>query len=249
MTSLVIANWKMNLTPRESQALAAQLVAKLGKTPVAVAIAPSYPSLAPVRTALEGSPIQLAAQNVFWEDKGAYTGAVSPRDLQELGCRYGLVGHSERRHVFGEKNEETAKKCAALERQRMIPVLCVGETERERDRGETEAVIRVQVEQGLALIRPGADVVIAYEPVWAIGSGRTAKPADAQAVHAVIRQVLDRLGRTNAGIRILYGGSVTAENAHNLIEQPDISGFLVGGASLNAAEFTKIIEIAAKVRQ
>ncbi len=274
--SLVIANWKMNLTPRESAALASEFLTGWGgpflsapplsprsrggemhsekglpiPSETLVAIAPAFTALESVNRALVGSPILLAAQDVFWEEKGAYTGAVSVRDLKELGCQWVLVGHSERRHVFGDSSAVVGQKAKAVLSSALRPVLCVGETLAERKAGRTEAVVLEQLSVALQALssfeneKIAQALVVAYEPVWAIGTGVTAKPEDAEAVHRVLRAALKgRLGEFGGDIPILYGGSVSPDNAGDLMRSGDIQGLLVGGASLKAKSLLKIVEI------
>jgi triosephosphate isomerase (TIM) len=242
---LVAGNWKMQKTVREAQELVRELRRLLSVVrEVEIAIAPPYTALWPVGRALEDSNIALAGQDLFWEDQGAFTGAVSGTMLAEAGCRYALVGHSERRQLFGETLESSKKRVAAAFKHRLIPILCVGETLAEREANKTMQVVGEQLDAGLA----GASaeelqrIVIAYEPVWAIGTGKVATPAQAQEVHAFIRERLRSRGA--AGVRVLYGGSVKPENAAELMKQPDIDGALVGGASLDAAQFAAIVKAA-----
>ncbi|MFW6086609.1 MAG: triose-phosphate isomerase [Myxococcota bacterium] len=242
---LVAGNWKLHNTVGDSIALVRDLRAQLGtELPCDVAVAPVFTALAPVGEALEGSGVELAAQDVHWEDEGAFTGEVSPPLLADVGCTLCIVGHSERRHVFGETDEAVRKKVAALLKHRLTPILCVGETLEEREAGHTKDVVLGQLDEALAGVSAdGArTLVIAYEPVWAIGTGRTAKPADAQEVHGAIRRRLGELFSRDlaAGVRVLYGGSVKPANAAELLSQPDIDGALVGGASLDADAFVSI---------
>jgi triosephosphate isomerase len=212
---------------------------------VDVAIAPPFTALDRVGRRLAGSRVALAAQNVNAAEEGAYTGEVAPRMLEDLGCRYGIVGHSERRSLYGEGDAVVARKAAALLAHAIRPIVCVGETLAEREAGRTEDVVGAQLEGSLAGVpaERSADVVIAYEPVWAIGTGRTATPQTAQAVHAFIRARLSaRFGAGAAArIRIQYGGSVKPDNVDALMAQPDIDGALVGGASLDPEAFARIV--------
>jgi triosephosphate isomerase len=214
-----------------------------------VLVAPSFPSLGPVADCLQGSRVLLAGQNLYWEDKGAFTGEVSGPMLTAAGCTHVIVGHSERRQLFGDSDEWVARKVSAALRNRLTPIMCVGETLREREASETWAVIDRQVRAGLYGLDAGsiARVIVAYEPVWAIGTGKVATPEQAQEVHASIRALLDELAgpAVAAGIRILYGGSVKPDNVDALMRQPDLDGALVGGASLNAADFTRIVRFVA----
>jgi triosephosphate isomerase len=247
--SLVAGNWKLHNTVAESTALARELKAKLaGARDVEVAVAPVFTALAAVRHALEGTSIHLAGQNVHWEDKGAFTGEVSAPLLRDVGCSMCIVGHSERRQYFGETDAGVNKKTRALLSHGLVPIVCVGETLAERETGRTTDVVLGQLDGGLAglSVPDAAKLVVAYEPVWAIGTGRTASPGDAQEVHAAIRaRVAERFDAAVAGgMRILYGGSVKPENAADLMSQPDIDGALVGGASLSPASFVPIVQAA-----
>ena len=241
----------MNLTPLEGRALVAALRAELDPHAASlnrereVLLAPPFLTIPAVSQALAGSSIMLGAQNVYFESKGAFTGEVSASMLQAFGVTHVIIGHSERRHVFRETDELVAKRLAGVIANRMTPILCVGETLAERDRGDTLRVVLGQLQSGLAEVTPekSAHLVIAYEPVWAIGTGRNATPQQAQEVHAAIRIALrDHFGNEKGDqIRILYGGSVTADNIDSLIAQPDIDGALVGGASLKADSFARIV--------
>ncbi len=245
---LICANWKMNHTASEATRFLQDFVSRMAAHPgalderVEIAIAPAHPVLDRLGRGLEGSGIQLAAQNLHAEESGAFTGEVSLSMLVDLGCRYALIGHSERRALFGEKNPEIAAKALRLQGSPVRPILCVGETLEERDRGATLDVVGQQLSSVLEVADGlGDELVVAYEPVWAIGTGRTATPETAQEVHAAIRKALsDRLGRAGDRIRILYGGSVNPSNAGELLSQPDIDGALVGGASLDPEAFARI---------
>jgi len=242
----ITGNWKMNKTVREALDLVRQLkVAISGTEGVEVAIAPPFTALYAVHKELEGSSIRLAAQNLFWEEKGAYTGEVSPLMLKEVGCQYVIIGHSERRQFFGEMDETVNRKIRAALIQGLNPIFCIGETLKEREGGKTFSVIERQVEGGLKDLseKQMKTLVIAYEPVWAIGTGKTATPQQAEEIHQFIREKMGKLySRESAGrIRIQYGGSVTPENIQGLMSQEDIDGALVGGASLKSETFLKIV--------
>jgi len=245
---LVIGNWKMNGGRQANAQLLADLkpgVAALDG--VEVALCPPYPYLAQVAELLAGSTLKLGAQSLSRFDQGAHTGEVSAQMLREFGCQYVLVGHSERRSLYGEDDRLVAEKFAAALRAGLLPVLCVGESLAQRRNGETEAIISVQIRALLDLIgiQGLTSGVIAYEPVWAIGSGETATPAQAQAVHAHIRDLLaEQEPALAAATPIIYGGSVKADNAGALFAQADIDGGLIGGASLDAAAFTAICRAA-----
>jgi triosephosphate isomerase len=246
LTKLVAGNWKMHMTLAEARALAQEIVRGVGRESRAeVVLAPPYTALAAVAGELANTPVKLAAQDTFWEEKGAFTGAISPVMLADVGCHYVIIGHSERRQHFGETDDTVNRKVKAVLSAGLIPMMCVGETLAEREAGRTFTVVETQVRQGLAGF-PASErqrLVIAYEPVWAIGTGKTATPQQAQEVHHLIRGLLPEVLGIPA-IRILYGGSVTPENAQILMSEPDIDGALVGGASLKAASFLPIIAAA-----
>lgn len=247
-TPLIAGNWKMHRGVDDSVALARAVLHRLDRnTSVEVLIAPVFTALYPVHEALgENARVKLGAQDVFWEDEGAFTGEVSAPLLKDVGCEYVIVGHSERRQHFGETDDMVRRKVGAVLSHGLSVIVCVGETLEEREAGRTEAVVLNQLDVAVRGLNTLARMVIAYEPVWAIGTGRTAKPDDAQAVHAAIRRRLaSRFGEAEAqAIRILYGGSVKPGNAAELLAQPDIDGALVGGASLDADSFLAIIEAA-----
>ena len=233
----IAGNWKMNKTVAEALALV--------RDQVEIAVAPPFTALHPVAKAVEGSNIKLAAQNCHWEAKGAFTGEIAPEMAKEVGCAYVIVGHSERRQFFGETDETVNRRVKAVFKAGIKPIMCVGETLAERDAGKTLSVVERQVNGGLAGLsgEEAKSIVVAYEPVWAIGTGKVATTAQAQEVHASIRKLLaSAFGPAiAAGIRIQYGGSVKPDNAAELLAQPDIDGALVGGASLKADDFAKII--------
>jgi triosephosphate isomerase len=244
-TPLVIGNWKMHGTLGEARPLAAAVRDAL-KRPrgVEVAVCPPFTALAAVGEILAGSPIRLGAQNCHWEASGAHTGEIAPPMLVELGCRYLLAGHSERRRDMGESDAQINRKVQAALAHGLTPVLCVGETADERRQGLTFTTVEGQLRAGLAAMTPEAiaGVVLAYEPVWAIGTGVNATPAQAAEVHVYLRGLLSELASkdTAGSVRILYGGSVKADNAEALAAESEIDGALVGGASLNAAGFAQI---------
>ncbi len=244
-TPLVCGNWKLFKTIAESLALATEVKNAVAPVrDVEVAIAPVFTALHPVGKKLEGSAVALCAQDSFWEDQGAFTGEVSAKLLKDVGCAYVIVGHSERRQLFGELDAAVNLKAKAILKHGMSPIVCVGETDKERDAGETFGRVASQLDGGLDGIpaSEAARVVIAYEPVWAIGTGRTATPAQAEEVHAFIRgKLTERWGDVAEQVRIQYGGSVKPDNARLLLEQPNIDGALVGGASLKADDFLRIV--------
>ena len=250
-TPLVMGNWKMHGTLAEARTLATAIRDGL-KRPrgVEVVVCPPFTALAAVGEILAGSPIRLGAQNCHWEASGAYTGEVSPAMLAELGCRYVLVGHSERRRELGETDQRISLKVQAALAHGLTPVLCVGETADERRQGLTFTTVEGQLRAGRAGMMPDAvgKIVLAYEPVWAIGTGVNATPAQAAEVHGYLRGLLSELTskETAQTIRILYGGSVKADNADALAPEPEIDGALVGGASLNAPGFIAIVRKTAR---
>jgi len=246
-TPLIAGNWKMYGTRSEAVALAETLAKNVGRPRGReVVVAPPFTALDVVARALDGTGIKLAAQNCHWEPQGAYTGEVSVAMLRETGCVFVIVGHSERRQLFGDTNETVNRRARAVLAAGLVPIVCVGETLEEREAEATGAVVARQVDTAFADVRPEqvATCVVAYEPVWAIGTGRTATPAQAQEVHdAIRRQIGTRTSSATADrIRILYGGSVKPENVDALMAEPDIDGALVGGASLDAVAFTRIVQ-------
>ncbi len=239
----------MNLNAAEGAELAAEVAALSGQqNSVGVAVCPPFPALASVAKAIEGSSISLGAQNMHYEASGAYTGEVSAEMLRHHFCSYVILGHSERREYFAEDDALINRKVKAALAANLRPILCVGETLAQREADETIAVVKQQVEGGLAGVSKDAieQVVIAYEPVWAIGTGKTATPEMAQAVHAAIRSIVAGLydAGSAAKVRILYGGSMKPENAAELLAQADIDGGLIGGASLKASAFHEIVTAA-----
>ena len=246
--SLIVGNWKMYKTVAEALELATAVKNAVAPTVhsrrVEVVVVPPATALHAVGQRLEGSQVGLGAQTCFWEPQGAFTGEVSPLMLADLGCRYVLVGHSERRHHFGETDAAVNLKAKAVLKAGMCPIVCVGETEKERDAGEMKNRIFGQLAEGLFGFTPDMleKIVVAYEPVWAIGTGRVATTEQAQEVHDFIRQYLhSQLGEVAKALRILYGGSVKPNNIAGLMAQPDVDGALVGGASLKAEEFLQIV--------
>jgi triosephosphate isomerase len=235
---LVAGNWKMHGSRAFSSALLDALIAGLGReSSVEVAVCPPFPYLQQASERLNGTPIALGAQNVSEHAQGAYTGEVSAAMLTDVGCRYVIVGHSERRQLYGERDAQVAAKFAAAQATGITPILCVGETLDEREAGRTEEVVERQLDAILKQAKFG-NAVLAYEPVWAIGTGRNATPEQAQAVQAFLR------ARVFPETRILYGGSVKAGNAAAIFAMPDVDGGLIGGASLAAQEFIEIVRAA-----
>ena len=243
---IIAGNWKMNKTTAEARDLAtglAPLVA--GAKDREIVLAPAFTALQTVAGAIKGTNMSLAAQNLHWEEKGAYTGEISAEMLLDLGCKYVIIGHSERRQLFGETDETVNKKVRQALKKGLLPIMCVGETLAEREAGRLNEIINRQISGGLKDV--AADdmkkIVIAYEPVWAIGTGKTATPEQAQEVHALIRQKVKALysAEIAEGLRIQYGGSVTPDNVSALMAKPDIDGALVGGASLKAESFAALV--------
>ena len=248
----VAGNWKLNQDSRSSVELAkavAQGAAGTAGNEVDVAVIPPFVYLQSVVRAVSSTGVVVGAQDVYFESKGAFTGEISPGMLKDVGCIYVLCGHSERRHVFGETDELVGKKLTAAISGGLLPILCVGELLEERDGGQMEQVVARQLKAGLAGLSADkmSAVTMAYEPVWAIGTGRTATPQQAQEVHKLIRGLLAEMYDDNLAqeVRILYGGSVKSSNAAELMAEQDVDGLLVGGASLKADEFVNIIEAAA----
>lgn len=242
----IAGNWKMNTTVSEALALAKAVVEKAGKqTDVDVAVCPPYTNLAAVAEAIKGSTVKLGAQDVHWEEKGAFTGKISCSMLKAVGVTYAIIGHSEQRQFFGETDETVNKKTKAALAAGLLPIVCVGELLDERKAGKVETVLATQIKGGLVGISK-ADLLkctIAYEPVWAIGTGETATPAQANEAHAFVRTVLAEMYDADAAqtVRIQYGGSMKPGNARELLGQPDVDGGLIGGAALKADAFAGII--------
>ena len=247
MQPLVVGNWKMNGTLLESSKLAAAIVKGLRTmgNDVRVVLAPPHTALAKVYQVIYRSDVELAGQNCHWEEKGAFTGEVSPTMLRDAGCNYVILGHSERRHIFHETDHDVAVKVISALRNKLRLILCVGETTEERDKDRTARVITRQLRLALKGVAKSdiRNVEIAYEPVWAIGTGRNASPAQITQVHERIRRFLvTKYGRIpGKRVRILYGGSVNPTNAASLVVAAEVNGLLVGGASLTAADFLSVV--------
>ena len=243
---LIAGNWKLFKTLDESVVFVKDLKSLIqGVQDVEVVVAPVFTALASVASAAKGSAIKIAAQDCYWEEEGAFTGEVAPKLLKDAGCSHVIIGHSERRQYFGETDEAVNRKTVAALSAGLVVLLCVGETLTQRESGATFSVIEAQVRAGLGSILPESlsNVVIAYEPVWAIGTGKTASDDQAQEVHAFIRMLVAQLYSASCAdmLRILYGGSVKPENIKGLMEQSDIDGALVGGASLKPESFAGIV--------
>ena len=249
---IIAGNWKMNKTPSEAVALAEGLVKSVGsETACDVVVCPPFTALTTVAAIIKGSNISLGAQDMYWEVSGAFTGQISPTMLLDCGCKYVILGHSERRAYFAETNETVNKKVKAAHQHGLTPIMCVGETWEERQSGKTEAVISDMVINGLAGLTEEQllNTIIAYEPVWAIGAGKTpATSEQANAVHVFLRQLLaDKFGaKVSENVRIQYGGNMSEKNVEELLKIQDIDGGLIGGASLKVDSFTFLIQTAAK---
>lgn len=244
---LIAGNWKLAKTIDEAVTTVKDLKALVNDVKDReILVCPVFTSLKPVCDALKGSNIHVGAQDLFWEDKGAFTGEVSAPLIKDAGCSHVIIGHSERRQFFHETNEAVGKKTLAALKHGLTPVVCIGELLAERESGKTFAVNEKQIREGLGVIskEQAAKIVIAYEPVWAIGTGKVATPAQAEEVHIYIRKTVANMFGTDVaeGIRILYGGSVKPENVSELMSQKNIDGALVGGASLDAVSFSKIVK-------
>ncbi len=244
--SLMAGNWKMHTTAAEARSLAAAIAKKCPETADRdVLLAPPFTVLREVAEVLSRTDVILASQNVCWEEKGAFTGEISPVMLKDCGVSSAIIGHSERRHIFHEDNALINKRVLGALSFDLMAILCIGETEEERENNKTFAILEAQVRQGLQGVEPQQmeKVVIAYEPVWAIGTGKTATKEQAQEVHLSIRRLIEKIYEKNIAdrLRILYGGSVKPANVDELMSQPDIDGALVGGAALDAESFGRII--------
>lgn len=243
ITPLIAANWKLNKTINETKAFIEEFIPLVkDNDDVDIILAPSFTSLYSASLVLQGSNIKLSAQNLFYEDKGAFTGEISPIMLLDVGCSHVIIGHSERRQYFHETDEIINKKIKSALKHNLTVIFCIGETLIEREEGKTFDIIKKQLIEGLKEIGLYNNIVIAYEPVWAIGTGKTATPEQAQEVHSFIRNwLLSTYGDEAFKIRIIYGGSVTPQNIESLMNCKDVDGGLVGGASLQADSFAKIV--------
>jgi triosephosphate isomerase len=243
---VIAGNWKLFKTTKEAKDLVTSLIPEVkGNDRVEIIVAPVFTALTTVSKAVDGTNVMLAAQDCFWEEEGAYTGEVSPGLLKDAGCSHVIIGHSERRQFFGETDETVNKKIKAALARGLIAIFCIGETLAERESGRTFDILKLQATKGLAGFPKEMleDIIIAYEPVWAIGTGKTATDEQAQKAHAFIRSLVADLydGSTADRIRILYGGSVKPDNIKGLMTQPDVDGALVGGASLKSESFSAIV--------
>ncbi|MFH1216781.1 MAG: triose-phosphate isomerase [Pseudomonadota bacterium] len=242
---LLAGNWKMHTTVAEAESLARAIVQSSPFDDRDIMLAPPFTALAAVGRIVAGSPVLLGAQNVCWAEKGAFTGEISPVMLRDVGCRLVIIGHSERRHIFAESDAMINKRLGGALKYGLVPVLCIGETLEEREGGRMFSVLERQIREGLAdiVLSAGTEAVVAYEPVWAIGTGKTASVEQAQEAHVFIRNLLSRIYEKKVAdqIRILYGGSVNSENVDALMAQGDVDGALVGGAALKVESFLRII--------
>ncbi len=241
---LIAANWKMHKNQQEVGDFITEFTGDALPEDREVLIAPSFTSLPALTDAAADTKILIAAQNMHYEESGAFTGEVSAPQLRDVGCTHVILGHSERRHIFGEDNELLHMKLVAAQKYDLVPIYCVGEMLEERKRGDAQDVVYLQLKESLRDLEPNflQKIVIAYEPVWAIGTGETATPEQAEEMHAFIREHIPE------STRILYGGSVKPENAEELINQPSIDGFLIGGASLEVESFSKIVSVEITIR-
>jgi triosephosphate isomerase len=241
---LLAGNWKMYKTLSDARALAQGLKSKLqGLTDRDVLVCPPFTALSSVAQELKGSSLQWGGQNAHWEKEGAFTGDIAAVMLKDIGCTYAIVGHSERRQIFGETDAMVNKRMQGVLAVGLTPIVCIGETLAEREAGKTFSILERQIKESMAGLKPESVIVIAYEPVWAIGTGKTATPDQAQEAHVYVRKQFGALYGPKAAeaVRILYGGSVKPDNAKALMGQGDIDGALVGGASLDVESFTKIV--------
>jgi len=247
-TPIIGGNWKMYKVREEATKTVVELRDQIEDVKdVEIVVFPPFTLLKTVGELLQGSKVGLGAQNMFWKEEGAYTGEISPRMLIDLGCQYVILGHSERRGYFTESNEMINKKLQAALKFNLIPLICVGEKLEERKKGRAKEVVETQIRKSLLGIEAseGKKVIVAYEPVWAIGTGETATPEQAEEMHSYIREILEEIWDASVAnlIRIQYGGSVKPENIKELMAKKNIDGALVGGASLDSASFTRIIKL------
>ena len=242
---VIAGNWKMNMTPCEAKTLVSELLPLVKDAKCEVVVCPPFVDLAAVKPLLEGTNVKLGAQNVHWAEKGAFTGEVSATMLKEIGIEYAIIGHSERRQYFGETDETVNKRAKAAIAAGLIPIICVGESLAQRENGETDTLVTAQVNLALDGISAAEveKLVIAYEPIWAIGTGKTATKEQANETISVIREAVRALygANTAEAVRIQYGGSMNAANATELMSMPEIDGGLIGGASLKASDFSKVV--------
>ncbi|MCK4396845.1 triose-phosphate isomerase [candidate division WOR-3 bacterium] len=246
---LIAGNWKMNKTNNEAIDLARRIVLNTkGIEKIDIVICPPFTALAPVYDAIKDSNVRPGAQNMYYEDEGAYTGEISGKFLKAMGCEFVIIGHSERRKYFSESDTDVNKKIKKALSLGITPIVCVGETLEEREKGKTEEVVKKEIIGALQEQTDKEKIIFAYEPIWAIGTGKTAQPEDANKIHNLIRNIIKtNFGMDETVVRVLYGGSVNPSNAEALMSQPDIDGSLVGGASLDAKSFVEIITTSANL--
>jgi len=246
---LIAGNWKMNKTNNEAIDLARRIVLNTkGIEKIDIVICPPFTALAPVYDAIKDSNVRPGAQNMYYEDEGAYTGEISGKFLKAMGCEFIIIGHSERRKYFSESDTDVNKKIKKALGFGITPIVCVGETLEEREKGKTEDVVKKEIIGALQEQTDKEKIIFAYEPIWAIGTGKTAQPEDANKIHNLIRNIIKTdFGMDETVVRVLYGGSVNPSNAEALMSQPDIDGSLVGGASLDAKSFVEIITTSANL--
>ncbi len=247
--NMIAGNWKMNMLRHEAKELTQNIVSGVAdvKHDLDILLAPPFTSLDVVGGLIEGTKIKLSAQNVFWEDRGAYTGEISPAMLIDAGCQWAIIGHSERRGILGETDSIVRKKIKASLNDGLSVIVCVGETLEEREEGKTIKIVQSQVESALMDLELDdySKFVLAYEPIWAIGTGKNATPEEAEQVHSAIREITGSIfGQDSELVRIIYGGSVKVGNIKELLEMENIDGALIGGAGLDADSFVKIVKIA-----
>ncbi len=245
---LIVANWKMNLLGEEAGRLTREIIKSLEtvKSDLEIVLAPPFVSLDVVGNLIRDTHIELGAQNVFWEKLGAFTGEISTSMLEDLGCKWVVVGHSERRHILNEDDQMISKKVEAVINSKMNCILCVGETLEEREKGKTTKFVEGQLLSVLTELEivDLSKLTVAYEPVWAIGTGKNAAANEVEYVHSFIRDILNGVFKNSDDIRIIYGGSVTAENLGDIMSAEFVDGSLIGGASLNSESFLKLVKIA-----
>ncbi|MDP2917938.1 MAG: triose-phosphate isomerase [bacterium] len=240
--TLIVGNWKMQTSLKEGRELAQELESALAAEDAEVVVCPPFTHLSSIKTHLR--KIKLGAQDLFWEERGAYTGEISPLTLREIGCSYVIVGHSERRQYLAETDKMANQKVKAALAHSLKPILCVGESKSEREKDQTLEIVEKQLRLALDGVNDLAELIIAYEPIWAVGSGKTPDPSDANNVARYLKQVIEKKypKQDKESVRILYGGSVNGKNVHSFVAQEDLSGVLVGGESVDSDEFIKIIK-------
>ncbi|PIU01496.1 triose-phosphate isomerase [bacterium (Candidatus Torokbacteria) CG09_land_8_20_14_0_10_42_11] len=240
--TLIVGNWKMQISLKKGRELAQELESALAAEDAEVVVCPPFTHLSSIKTHLR--KIKLGAQDLFWEEAGAYTGEISPLTLREIGCSYVIIGHSERRQYLAETDKMANQKVKAALAHSLKPILCVGESKSEREHNQTLEIVEKQLNLALEGVSDFAELIIAYEPIWAVGSGETPDPSDANNIARYLKQVIEKKypKQNKESVRILYGGSVNGKNVHSFVSQEDLSGVLVGGESVDSDEFIKIIK-------